>query len=126
MCLQLACPNIFASSSKLFQINQAEVTQNIILSTVFKRYRVSNVNELGSFGIEPVQEIKAEINHAHAIKSVLDALCENYHVKIATVFNGRFTPYKTALNILQEKSIPVIIHEKGKDEILTHFCRIFL
>ena len=44
----------------------------------------------------------------------MDALCENYHVKIATVFNGRFTPYKTALNILQEKSIPVIIHEKGK------------
>ena len=29
---------------------------------------------LGSFGIEPVQEIKAEINHAHAIKSVLDTM----------------------------------------------------
>ena len=84
-------PKYFCVKFKIISDQSGRGHAKYVLSTVFKRYRVSNVNELGSFGIEPVQEIKAEINHAHAIKSVLDALCENYHVKIATVFNGRFT-----------------------------------
>ena len=84
------------------------------LSTIYKRYRVSNINELSRFGISPIEELKAEINQVSAIKKAVERLCLKFKVEFATVFNGRFSPYKAALSTLQEKSIPTIVHEKGK------------
>ena len=48
------------------------------------------------------------------VLKAIQTLCLRYEVQYASIFNGRFSPYKAALVGLQERSIPVIVHEKGK------------
>ena len=85
-------------------------------TTIFKRYRVSSMGELYKMESFPADEFVAEANISSSFRHALTSICSRYNVDFASVYNGRFSPYKSILRFLNEKNIPTAIHERGKSE----------
>ena len=89
---------------------------NDIETTIFKRYRVSSMEELYNTELFPQDELLAEASVSASFYDHLKNICNRYNVEFASIFNGRFSPYKSILRFLTENNIPTAVHERGKSK----------
>lgn len=73
-----------------------------VKTTIFKRHRVSNIKELALIGKLDSSEFLAELECSQYVRGLIMKCKPNDHQKcIATLFNGRFSPYKAVFQELK-------------------------
>ena len=100
--------------SEISDIN-TRVPLDHVKTTIFKRHRVSNINELSILDKLDIHEFSVELLYCqHIHRLIMECRPSDNEKCIATIFNGRFSPFKTAFHSLKSFCDDVIVHERGR------------